>query len=115
MIRPPTPPRPAPGRTAALAAGLLLGGVGAATVAVLLAAHALPALMGPPLHRVDATVAAGVLLVGSAAAAWIAASAVLAGACAVVRAGGHVWSRGETAVRRWAPAAVRRALAVAVV
>lgn len=105
---------PRPARSLAAAAGLLLAGAVALLVAWLLASWGVDHVVSTRLWRVETVVAPLVVAVGALAAAWVGASAVVAGACAVVRSSGGAWRSGETAVHRWAPGLVRRALAVAV-
>lgn len=101
-------------RTATTATALLAGGLVALTVSVALGLWATGQALGTQVWRVESVVAPAVVLVGAVAAAWVAASALLAGACGLVRSTGRAWRSGERAVQRWAPVVVRRALAVAV-
>jgi LysM repeat protein len=94
---------------------LLLGALAATALAAvlgrrlgdLLSSHA-----GP--WRVDAAVEVGVTAVGGLVALWLAASAVVAAVCVVVRVAGASWRAGERLVQRFAPGVVRKALVVVV-
>lgn len=106
--------RPRSPRPAAAAALLLLAGAGAVVLAVALGLWVTDHVSSTRLWRVEAVVGPAVVAVGVLAAAWVGVSALVAGTCAAVRSTGRAWRAGEAAVHRWAPGAVRRALAVAV-
>ena len=110
--RPTRPPRTPRRLVAAL--GLVVAGVVALAVAVALALWIGDQVASTRLWRVESVVAPLVVAAGVLAAGWVGASSLLAGACATVRAAGGAWRAGEDAVQRWAPGAVRRALALAV-
>lgn len=103
------PPRPA-----ATAAGLVLAGAAGLAVAAGLGLWVVDHVASTELWRVETVVAPLVVVIGVLAAAWVGASALVAGACAAVRSAGGTWRGGEVAVHRWAPGLVRRALALAV-
>ena len=95
--------------------GLLAGTLASATLAGVLALHVRAVLLdhlGP--WRVDAVIELAVAAVGSLVAAWLAAGALLAAVCVVVRAAGASWRAGERLVHRCAPQVVRKALVLAV-
>lgn len=96
-------------------AGLLLpaAAVGGATLAWALATRAVSTARNP-LLTVDGVVESSVVAVGAVAAAWLAVSCALAALCVGARTVGLTWRAGERAVQRFAPAAVRRVLGVAV-
>jgi len=96
-------------------AGALLpaGSAGGAALAWALAARAVSTARNPVL-TVDAVVESSVVAVGAVAAAWLAVSCALAALCVGARTVGLTWRHGERAVQRFAPAAVRRVLGVAV-
>jgi len=96
-------------------AGLLLpaAAVGGATLAWALATRAVSTARNP-LLTVDGVVESSVVAVGAVAAAWLAVSCALAALCVGARTVGLTWWAGERAVQRFAPAAVRRVLGVAV-
>jgi len=96
-------------------AGALLpaAAVGGATLAWALAARAVSTAQNPAL-TVDAVVESTVVAIGAVAAAWVAVSCALAALCVGARSVGLTWRAGERAVQRFAPAAVRRVLGVAV-
>jgi nucleoid-associated protein YgaU len=64
---------------------------------------------------VDTVVELAVTATGAVIAAWLAWSLLLASVCALARGAGRTWRAGESAVHRWAPRAVRRALVSVVV
>jgi len=96
-------------------AGLLLpaAAVGGATLAWALATRAVSTARNP-LLTVDGVVESSVVAVGAVAAAWLSVSCALAALCVGARTVGLTWRAGERAVQRFAPAAVRRVLGVAV-
>ena len=95
--------------------GLLAGTLASATLAGVLALHVRAVLsdhVGP--WQVDAVIEVAVAGVGALVAAWLAAGALLATVCVVVRAAGASWRAGERLVHRCAPQVVRKALVLAV-
>ncbi|WP_225224551.1 LysM peptidoglycan-binding domain-containing protein [Cellulomonas sp. JH27-2] len=102
-------------QTRARLAGLLLpaAAAGGATLAWALATRAVSTARNP-LLTVDGVVESSVVAVGAVAAAWLAVSCALAALCVGARTVGLTWRAGERAVQRFAPAAVRRVLGVAV-
>ncbi|KQY24625.1 hypothetical protein ASD16_03660 [Cellulomonas sp. Root485] len=102
-------------RTGASIGGLLAGTLASATLAGVLALHVRAVLsdhVGP--WQVDTVIELAVAGVGSLVAAWLAAGALLATVCVVVRAAGASWRAGERLVHRCAPQVVRKALVLAV-
>jgi len=95
---------------------LALGGAGTVcgAAAWALAARVAELAGSTGAARVDQLVELAVLGVGVLVLAWLGGSAGLASACLTARLAGRTWRRGEGWVRRFAPAAVRRALVVAV-
>lgn len=95
--------------------GLLAGTLASAALAVVLALHVRTVLSSHVgAWQVDAVTEVAVAAVGALAAAWLAAGALLATVCVVVRACGASWRAGERLVHRCAPQIVRRALVLAV-
>jgi len=95
--------------------GLLAGTLASATLAGVLALHVRAVLtdhVGP--WQVDSVIEIGVAVVGALVALWLAAGALLATVCVVVRAAGASWCAGERLVHRCAPQIVRKALVLAV-
>ena len=102
-------------RTGTSIGGLLAGTLASATLAGVLALHVRAVLsdhVGP--WQVDTVIEIAVAGVGSLVAAWLAAGALLATVCVVVRAAGASWRAGERLVHRCAPQVVRKALVLAV-
>src|SRR4051812_9035946 len=103
-------------RRAAGALGALLVGASAATALAgglaLRVGDVLAAGAGP--WRIDAAVELAVVAAGALVALWLAASALVAAACIVVRSAGATWRTGERLVQRCAPSIVRKALVVVV-
>ncbi|HEY5518804.1 MAG TPA: LysM peptidoglycan-binding domain-containing protein [Cellulomonas sp.] len=66
------------------------------------------------LTRVDDVIELAVLAAGALVAWWLTAGLAAAAGCACARALGRRWSTGERLVARYAPAIVRRGLALAV-
>ena len=95
--------------------GLLAGTLASATLAGVLALHVRAVLsdqVGP--WQVDAVIEVAMAGVGALVAAWLAAGALLAAVCVVIRAAGTSWRAGERLVHRCAPQVVRKALVLAV-
>ncbi|ADG75213.1 Peptidoglycan-binding lysin domain protein [Cellulomonas flavigena DSM 20109] len=111
-LPPPRPPRSP--RPVAAAAGLVVAGAIALVVAGALGLWLADHVASTRLWRVEDVVGPLVVTAGVLAATWAGVSALVAGLCAAVRATGGAWRAGESAVQRWAPGLVRRALAVAV-
>ena len=95
--------------------GLLAGSLASATLAGVLALHVRAVLADHVgAWQVDAVVEVAVTAVGALVAAWLAAGALVATVCVVVRAAGASWRAGERLVHRCAPQVVRKALVLAV-
>ncbi|OIQ80505.1 hypothetical protein GALL_377430 [mine drainage metagenome] len=94
--------------TAPLALPLGTIAAAAATMALVGRSADLARLAARP--TVDTLVALAASVIGSCVGAWLTGSLLLATSCLVARLVGRSWRRGERAVQRWAPRAVRRAL-----
>ncbi|WP_146845249.1 LysM peptidoglycan-binding domain-containing protein [Cellulomonas terrae] len=95
--------------------GLLAGTLASAALAGVLAHHVRTVLsdhVGP--WQVDAVIEVAVTAAGALVAVWLAAGALLATVCVVVRVAGASWRAGERLVHRCAPQVVRKALVLAV-
>ena len=102
-------------RAGASIGGLLVGAIGSATLAGVLALHVRAGLADHTgAWQVDTVIEVAVTAVGALVAAWLAAGALLATVCVVVRAAGASWRAGERLVHRCAPQVVRKALVLAV-
>ena len=100
------------GSTAPLA--LPLGTIAAAAVTVALVGRSADLARLADRPTVDTLVALAASVIGACVGAWLTGSLVLATSCLAARLVGRSWRRGECAVQRWAPRAVRRALVSAV-
>ncbi|OJV82093.1 MAG: hypothetical protein BGO37_03555 [Cellulomonas sp. 73-92] len=103
-------PRTAAGRVPALGGAAIVS----AGVAAACGRRALELAVGVATAGPDELVELAVLATGALVLAWLAASAAMAVACLLARHAGGAWRHGEAWVQRCAPAAVRRALVVAV-
>lgn len=95
--------------------GLLAGTLASATLTGVLTLHVRTVMsdhVGP--WQVDAVTEVAVAAAGALVAAWLAAGALLATVCLVIRAAGASWRAGERLVHRCAPQIVRKALVLAV-
>lgn len=97
-------------------AGLTAIAVGATAASALLGLRCAALVAAPPAGAaaVDRWVEVGAAAVGTAAAAWLAAGALIALLCVAAARLGRSWHAGEAALRRVAPAAVRRLARTAV-
>ena len=96
-------------------AGLLVGTLVSATLAGVLALHVRSVLSGHVgAWQIDSVVEVAATATGALVAGWLAAGALLATVCVVVRAAGASWRAGEQLVHRCAPQVVRKTLALAV-
>jgi LysM repeat protein len=100
-----TPPR---GSTAPLT--LPLGTIAAAAVTAVVTDRTADLVRLADRHTVDTLVALAAGVIGVGVGAWLTGSLLLATSCLAARLMGRSWRRGERAVQRWAPRAVRRAL-----
>ncbi len=100
------------GSTAPLA--LPLGTIAAAAVTVALVGRSADLAQLTDRPTVDTLVALAASVIGACVGAWLTGSLLLATSCLAARLVGRSWRRGERAVQRWAPRAVRRALVSAV-